>query len=195
MGINKIVYGGTTLIDLTGDDATDADVASGKKYHNRDGTQHTGTASGGSSSPCGTLLNSYNIGTISTSGTSATSTGKSMTVSGCNGYHALIIICKTASVTASRHYMTVRTVLLNGSSNAGTINGTTIATATQNWKASSSSVLSTRAGTTAYGIYANSCSVSSGTATIEFYQRYNNTSTGTINGNYTAYVYGLKFNS
>lgn len=47
MAINKVIYGGVTLIDLTGDDAVESDVASGKKFHKRDGSQATGTASGG----------------------------------------------------------------------------------------------------------------------------------------------------
>lgn len=47
MAINFVKYGNTTLIDLTGDDAVESDVAQGKKFHKRDGTQATGTASGG----------------------------------------------------------------------------------------------------------------------------------------------------
>lgn len=43
MAINKIVYGDTTLIDLTSDTATASDVASGKKFHDRTGAQVTGT--------------------------------------------------------------------------------------------------------------------------------------------------------
>lgn len=43
MAINKVIYGGQTLIDLTGDDVTAADVASGKYFHLRDGTRVTGT--------------------------------------------------------------------------------------------------------------------------------------------------------
>lgn len=42
MAINKIVYGDTTLIDLTSDTATASDVASGKKFHDRTGAQVTG---------------------------------------------------------------------------------------------------------------------------------------------------------
>lgn len=184
--------GGTAdFTDVSDTTAAAGDVAQGKYFYTSNGTKTQGTASGGGGG-LGTLLGTYNIGAISTSSTSATSTGKSMTVSGCNGYNLLIIVCRTDSVVNSRHYMTVRTVLLNGSSNAGTINGTTIATATQHFKASSSGVLSSRGGTTPYGVYPNSCSVGSGTATIEFYQRYNSTSTGTLNGNYTAYVYGVK---
>ena len=40
--INKVVYGGTTLIDLTGDDVTASDVLSGKKFHLPSGAQGTG---------------------------------------------------------------------------------------------------------------------------------------------------------
>lgn len=187
--------GGTAdFTDVSDTTAAAGDVAQGKYFYTAAGVKTAGTASGGGGSGFGELLATYNIGTISTSSTSAATTGKSTTVSGLNGYNALIIVCKTESVVNSRHYMTVRFVLLNGSSAVGTINGTTIATASQHWKASSSGALSSRGGTTPYGVYPNSCSVSSGTATIEFYQRYNSTSTGTINGNYTAYIYGFKFN-
>lgn len=41
--INKVVYGGNTLIDLTGDDVTSSDVLSGKKFHLPSGAQGTGT--------------------------------------------------------------------------------------------------------------------------------------------------------
>lgn len=44
MARNKVVLAdGTVLIDLTGDDVTEADVASGKIFHRRDGTTATGT--------------------------------------------------------------------------------------------------------------------------------------------------------
>ena len=43
MAINKIVYGGNTLIDLTGDTVTASQLLSGIKAHDRSGTQITGT--------------------------------------------------------------------------------------------------------------------------------------------------------
>lgn len=43
MAYNKIVYNGNTLIDLTGDDVTAADVLAGKNYHGRDGEAATGS--------------------------------------------------------------------------------------------------------------------------------------------------------
>ena len=45
--VNKVVYDGTTLIDLTGDDVTAGDVLSGKKFHLPSGAQAFGTMAGG----------------------------------------------------------------------------------------------------------------------------------------------------
>lgn len=43
--INKVVYGGRTLIDLTGDTVAPSDVLTGKTFHKADGTIGTGTCS------------------------------------------------------------------------------------------------------------------------------------------------------
>lgn len=43
MAINKVIYGGTTLIDLTGDSVTAADVQSGVSFHLPSGESGTGT--------------------------------------------------------------------------------------------------------------------------------------------------------
>lgn len=43
MAYNKVVYGGNTLIDLTGDDITAADLLAGKTAHGADGEALTGT--------------------------------------------------------------------------------------------------------------------------------------------------------
>ena len=40
--INKVVYGGNTIIDLTGDTVTAADVQTGKIFHLKDGSTTTG---------------------------------------------------------------------------------------------------------------------------------------------------------
>ena len=44
---NKVVYNGTTLIDLTGDTAIASDVAQGKLFHLPTGEQAVGTATSG----------------------------------------------------------------------------------------------------------------------------------------------------
>lgn len=45
--VNKVEYGGTTLIDITDTTAEDADVAEGKVYYKASGLRSVGTASGG----------------------------------------------------------------------------------------------------------------------------------------------------
>lgn len=41
--VNKVIYGGTTLIDLTADDVTAGDVLSGKKFHLPSGADGVGS--------------------------------------------------------------------------------------------------------------------------------------------------------
>ena len=43
MGINKVVYGGKTLIDLTGDTVTADKILKGFTSHGKDGDLLTGT--------------------------------------------------------------------------------------------------------------------------------------------------------
>lgn len=43
MAINKVIYGGETIIDLTGDTATQAKVLSGYTFHDKSGASVTGS--------------------------------------------------------------------------------------------------------------------------------------------------------
>lgn len=160
----------------------------------------TGTYTGGGSSSAieSTLLGSLSLGTISTSSTTDTDTGKTITVKGIYDYDLLVCQCRTSTPTNGRHTCTTRLCWLTASSSIGTKNGSSFATATWNTKKSSSGVTTSRTNTTSYGVYAKAATVSAGSsgdngqAVITIYQRYNSTQTGTINGSYTMYVYGLK---
>ena len=50
MAINKVIYGGNTLIDLTADTVIAAALLEGYTAHDRSGAAITGTATGGSES-------------------------------------------------------------------------------------------------------------------------------------------------
>lgn len=184
--------GGTARFDdASVTTATAADVASGKIFLASDGTITTGTASGGGSGGL-TLLKTTSLGSLSTSSTTASDTGKTMTVTGYNDYDLLVVDVSVDTTTNGRHTSTVSFVLLTGTSSVDTKNTYTVASNKWNSKLSSAGAGSTRQSTTAYGVYVNAATVSSSTMTLTFYQRYNSNSTGTLNGTYTARVYGVK---
>lgn len=139
----------------------------------------------------GTLINTTSLGALSTSSTSAASTNKTLSVTGYNNYDLLIVDISVDTKTNNRHTSTVSFIILTGTSDVTTKNTYTVGSNKWNSRLGSTGTASTRQSTTAYGIYANSASVSGSTMSIPIYYRYNNNNTGTINGNYTARVYGL----
>ena len=192
--------GGTaTFTDVTDTTAAAADVATGKYFYTAAGVRTQGTNSGGGGGGSGlTLLGTLAVGTISTSSTTDTDTGKSITVKGIYPYDLLICECSVDTKTNNRHAASIRLCWLTASSAIATKNGGTFATATMNIKLSSSGTATSRSNTTAYGVYAKAATISAGStgdngqAVITIYQRYNSTQTGTINGTYTMRVYGVK---
>ena len=188
--------GGTARFDdASVTTATASDVASGKVFLASDGTITTGTASGGGGSDRLVLLQTTAIGSLSTSSTSATDTGKTVTLAqstGWQNYDLLLVDISVDTTTNGRHTSTVSGVLLTGTSNVTTKNTYTVMSNKWNSKLSSSGTASTRQSTTAYGVYINTATVSSNTLTLTVYDKYNNNSTGTLNGTYTARVYGIK---
>lgn len=151
--------------------------------------------SGGGGSGIGDLLSTTAIGAYSTAVTSATNMNKSIAATNINAYDVLLVETSVDTEVANRHTATVGVAFITNSTNAATKNAAVMANAKWNAKLSSSSVTQTTSSTTAYGIYPNSCTVtttSNGTATFAMYSRYNSSRSGTINGTYTARVYGIK---
>lgn len=156
----------------------------------------TGTYTGGGG---GTdrlvLLQTTSLGSLSTSSTSASDTGKTVSLAqstGWQNYDLLIVDVSVDTKTNGRHTSTVSLVLLTGTSNVNTKNTYTVGSNKWNSKLGSTGTASTRQSTSAYGVYVNSASVSNSTLTMPLYYRYNSNSTGTLNGTYTARVYGVK---
>jgi len=187
--------GAATFTDVSDTTAAAGDVASGKYFYTAAGVRTQGTSSGGGSSNW-VLLGTKDCGSISTSSTTAATIDKDFTVSGVGDYDLLVIETSVNTKTNGRHAATARLVWLTSSSTIGTKDGATIATATWNVKLSSNGTATARSSTTPRGIYPYSVTLSTSnsvtTATIVMYRCYNSTQTGTINGTYTARVYGVK---
>ena len=186
--------GEVVFTDVSDTTATAADVSNTKYFYTSAGVRTQGPSSGGGGTDHLTLLGTKSLGTISTSSTSAADTGQTMEVTGFDAYDMLIAICYTPTHTNNRHVATVRLINFSATSNVSTKTGTSIATSTQHYKLSSSTLVE-RSGTTPYGVYVNAATIStSGTRklTLTIYQRYNSTSSGTINGSYKIDVYGVK---
>lgn len=178
------------------DDTTDANATAADIRLNKtawvNGVKLLGTNPGGGGSGL-TLLAEQSFGAISTSNTTAADAGKSISVPNATDYDVLIVDVSVDTVVNNRHTSTVSFVFITGTSNVN--NKNTVAVASNKWNSrrNSSGTGITRQSTTAYGIYAYSASISGTTIDITaFYQRYNSNNTGTINGNYTCRVYGLK---
>lgn len=143
----------------------------------------------------GTLIQTTALGALSISSTSATDTGKTVSLASTTGwqnYDLLLVDISVDTTTNGRHTSTVTPVLLTGTSNVSTKNTYTVGSNKWNSKLGSTGTASTRQSTTAYGVYINGASASNSTLTLTVYYRYNSNSTGTLNGTYTARVYGIK---
>ena len=188
--------GGTaSFTDVSDTTAAAADVASGKYFYTSAGVRTQGTSSGGGGTDRLVLLQTTAIGSLSTSSTSAADTGKTVSLASTTGwqdYDLLLVDISVDTTTNGRHTSTVTPVILTGTSNVSTKNTYTVAGNKWNSKLGSTGTASTRQSTSAYGVYINAASVSSNTLTLTVYYRYNSNSTGTLNGTYTARVYGVK---
>ena len=108
--------------DVSDTTAAAADVATGKYFYAADGTRTAGTSSGGGGGGIGTLIAEQALGTISTSSTTATNTGKTVTVSGVDSYDFLIVEISQTEVVNNRHMASVRAAVLtaqNGGAKTG----------------------------------------------------------------------------
>lgn len=151
--------------------------------------------SGGGGTDRLVLIQTTAIGALQTSSTSAADTGKTVSLASTTGwqnYDLLLVDISVDTKTNGRHTSTVTPVILTGTSNVSTKNTYTVGSNKWNSKLSSSGTASTRQSTTAYGVYINAASVSSNTLTLTVYYKYNSNHTGTLNGTYTARVYGIK---
>ena len=193
--VPKTGGGIATFSDPSGTTAAASDVAQGKLFLDASGVLTTGTASGGGGTDKFVLLKTESLGSLSTTNQSSTDTGKTIQLaqsSGWQDYDFLLVDISVDTVTNGRHTSSVTSLLITGTSDVGTKNTYTVLANVWNSRLNSSGTASSRQSTTKYGVYINAASASNNTLTLAVYYRYSSNYSGTINGNYTARVYGIK---
>ena len=105
MAINKVEFGGTILIDTSGDTATASEILSGYTAHSKEGTQLTGTA------------DASKLGTASATNSSNTATSLSFSVEGEPKAFALI---SSGNITLSSGYYYISSILYDGTNHRST---------------------------------------------------------------------------
>lgn len=190
--------GDAKFVDVSDTTAAAADVASGKYFFTAAGVRTAGTGSGGGGSTNFTLLKEESLGTISTTSTTATDTGKSVTVKGINPYDVLVVMCSVDTKSNGGHAGTARLIWIKSDSDINTKTDFQIATSTWNARLSADGTKAvSRTATTQMGVYVNSCAISQGStgdngqAVLSLYMKYNSTTTGIINASYTCRVWGV----
>lgn len=137
-----------------------------------------------------TLLATQDLGTLSTTSTSAVAIDTHVVVPNMNDYELLIVLCQRSESVFGYHVATLGFVsLTNPSGDFHTKQTTTALSPTINYRdTGDDGIKSTQSNTT--GIYPSYVSPSEGKITLSM--KYNSSRTTTINGNYTAKVYGAK---
>lgn len=149
----------------------------------------TVNVSGGGGSDHLTLLASMDLGTIDATSTAA-DTGKKIEVSGVNQYDLLLAVA-WHTVATSGHNATVSIVIPTADTDRLIKTGMYVDTNRINYIMASNGNIAVKRNS--YGVYVNSATSptdGNGKTTLSIYARSQSSSTGTIYGNYTLYVYG-----
>ena len=166
-----------------------ADVAAGKLFLAADGTITTGTSSGGGG--IGTLIKTQSLGHITHSSSTGTDTGQTITVTGIDDYDLLIILVSDATFQNGHMLATVSDVWYSGTNDANTKTGSIVGNTKLMFQKNTNGTTVTRTVNAAYGIYPQSPTVSDNSTTLPLFVKYSSTYTKVIDGDFTAYVYGV----
>lgn len=153
----------------------------------------SGGGGGGGADGTGVLIKTESLGQLSTTSTSATDTGKVVSVSReeMKPYDLMAIICYAGDATNEHHICSIKLAYLLHSYNIGSAPDASLIPNCVNYYMQYEQVRS-KQNANSYGVYANSVATSADAFDVPIYMRYNSQNTFTIDGTYTAKVYGFK---
>lgn len=171
--------------------AAASDITSGKQAY-VNGSLIIGTNSGGGSNDFyGDLLDIKSLGNI-TQGTSTTenSLNQSFTNINITHYDLLLLLVTRDTKPTTGMYSTLTVIITSAPNNINTKTGFSISSRYW-WCSVSNGTVYSKTGTSVGGIYGKQGGAGANKATISLYAKYNS-NMGTITGNYTAKLYGVK---
>lgn len=143
---------------------------------------------GGGGGDFATLLKTWDVGHIKHTATSATDLGQETTVN-VEGYDVLLSVAVSDSTDNAYHVLSVVSNNLYGSyrdipsKSYTTANGPIFKRTSSGYQTTSNM----------QGVWGAVTGVTDNIATVKLYGRFNSTNTGTIDANYTVYLFGLDF--
>jgi len=188
--VNKIVLGNETLLDLTADTATAADVAQGKTFHLATGAPATGTASGGGGDGW-TKVYSFSKEATTTSTSAVTWT--TATVGAIPADKLLYIRIRDSAGPRAEHFYGCDTLAIPRFVAGAAWNFVQILSKYDENNTLSFAWPTSTVSPTSYGIWVSGVLSSAGR--ITFKARYNATSSYTINGTFNVDVFTADYPS
>lgn len=184
MAISKIILNGVTQIDLTADTVAANNLIAPNTAHGADGEPVVGTASGGSSAWTKVAETSYQVSTTNTSASTVATWATGHSELWTSDKFVYVRIRDTAGKRAGYFYGTDNFFLVLSSATSTTAGIRYYS----RYTSSGTYALSATSSTTGYGVYADTLS---NDGSIRIRQRYNSSSSLTINGTYKVEVYLL----
>jgi hypothetical protein len=189
MGVSKVVYGSNTLIDLTGDTITAADLMQGKTAHGANGEPITGTYSGGSNwELVASAEVELNVTSTSTQNSLATlNVGKEVLKD--NTYYLFSRVRDTAGARPGYWVGSDQLLVSPKSGSSWIIGGQSASIGYIAYICTSSGAVQASTMSAKYGVWVKSDDAIYGR--MYYSGRYNSSGTLTINGTYSIEVYKL----
>lgn len=155
-----------------------------------------GSGGGGGGGGIAELIKTESLGALSTTSTTEVNTGLTISVPNANIYDILIVLTKAKESQAGYHIGTATILCLNKQGYDGNITNVTTIKNKYMMRHNTSSggeFIRTGSGSTEYGVYVKNTSYTDNIDVSTVYMKYSATESGTIDGNFDAYVYGIKF--
>lgn len=137
------------------------------------------------------LIETVEVGAVNTTSTTATTVTSSTLSLDYEPYSLLVVLTKGTKDTAGYYHGTLNIIAIEGKSDVTVPDGAGLSTRALMYYYNSAGVLVSKTATTSAGVYVSSFAYSGSDTNITWASKYDSTK-GTIDDTFTAYIYGVK---